>query len=54
MGGVCFVLSSVTGIPVERVFKGALIYMPALLVVLAIVSYVPAITLWLPHALGLS
>ena len=54
MGGVAFVLSSVTGIPVERVFKGALFYMPALLLVLAIVTYVPAVTLWLPSVLGLS
>jgi TRAP-type C4-dicarboxylate transport system permease large subunit len=53
MGGVCFVLSSVTGIPVERVFKGALFYMPALLLILALITYVPAITLWLPNALGL-
>jgi tripartite ATP-independent transporter DctM subunit len=54
MGGVAFVLSSVTGIPVERVFKGALFYMPALLLILAIVTYVPAVTLWLPSVLGLS
>lgn len=53
MGGVCFVLSSVTGIPVERVFKGALFYVPALIVVLLIITYVPAITLWLPNVLGL-
>lgn len=53
MGGVCFVLSSVTGIPVERVFKGALFYMPALLLILVLITYVPAITLWLPNALGL-
>jgi len=53
MGGVCFVLSSVTGIPVERVFKGALYYFPALLIALALVTYVPALTLWLPKLLGL-
>lgn len=53
MGGVCFVLSSVTGIPVERVFKGALFYFPALLLTLLIVTYVPAVTLWLPDLLGL-
>jgi tripartite ATP-independent transporter DctM subunit len=53
MGGVCFVLSSVTGIKLERVFRGALIYFPALLISLAIVTYVPAVTLWLPTALGL-
>jgi tripartite ATP-independent transporter DctM subunit len=53
MGGVAFVLSSVTRIPVERVFRGAAIYMPALLVVLLLISYVPAVTLWLPTAIGL-
>ncbi|HEX5590969.1 MAG TPA: TRAP transporter large permease [Candidatus Limnocylindrales bacterium] len=54
MGGVAFVLSSVTGIPVEKVFRGALIYFPALLIVLAAVTYLPEITLWLPRALGLN
>lgn len=53
MGGVAFVLSSVTRIPVERVFRGALIYMPALLTVLLLISYVPALTLWLPEFIGL-
>ena len=53
MGGVAFVLSSVTAIPVDRVFRGAMIYMPALLVVLLLISYVPALTLWLPTAIGL-
>ena len=53
MGGVCFVLSSVTSIPVERVFRGAAIYMPALIVVLLLISYVPALTLWLPEVVGL-
>jgi tripartite ATP-independent transporter DctM subunit len=53
MGGVAFVLSSVTRIPVHRVFKGAAIYMPALLLVLIAISYIPALTLWLPTAIGL-
>jgi len=53
MGGVCFVLSSVTGIPVERVFKGALYYFPALILALLVVTYIPAVTLWLPGFLGL-
>jgi TRAP-type C4-dicarboxylate transport system permease large subunit len=53
MGGVIFVLSSVTGIPLERVFKGAAFYLPAMIIVLAIITYVPDITLWLPRALGL-
>ncbi len=53
MGGVVFVLSSVTRIPVHKVFKGALYFMPSLLVVLALISYVPAVTLWLPTVIGL-
>jgi TRAP-type C4-dicarboxylate transport system permease large subunit len=53
MGGVAFVLSSVTAIPVDRVFRGALIYMPALVLVLLAISYIPALTLWLPSLLGL-
>jgi tripartite ATP-independent transporter DctM subunit len=53
MGGVIFVLSSVTGIPVERVFKGAAFYLPAMLLVLLLITYVPALTLWLPEAIGL-
>jgi tripartite ATP-independent transporter DctM subunit len=53
MGGVCFVLSSVTRIPVHRVFRGAAIYMPALITVLLLITYVPTLTLWLPTAIGL-
>jgi tripartite ATP-independent transporter DctM subunit len=53
MGGVAFVLSSVTGIPVERVFRGAAMYLPAMIIVLLLITYIPALTLWLPEALGL-
>lgn len=53
MGGVVFVLSSVTEIPLERVFKGAAIYLPAMIVVLLLITYVPALTLWLPRLIGL-
>ena len=53
MGGVAFVLSSVTAIPVDRVFRGAAIYLPALIVVLLLITYVPALTLWLPTVVGL-
>jgi tripartite ATP-independent transporter DctM subunit len=53
MGGVVFVLSSVTGIPLERVFKGAAFFLPAMLIVLLLITYVPALTLWLPEAIGL-
>jgi TRAP-type C4-dicarboxylate transport system permease large subunit len=50
---VVFVLSSVTGIPVERVFRGAAFYLPAMLIVLLLITYVPALTMWLPSVLGL-
>ncbi|MFZ0015095.1 MAG: TRAP transporter large permease [Acidimicrobiia bacterium] len=53
MGGVIFVLSSVTGIPLERVFRGAAIYLPPMLITLLLITYIPAITLWLPGLLGL-
>jgi tripartite ATP-independent transporter DctM subunit len=53
MGGVIFVLSSVTGIPLERVFKGAAFYLPSMIIVLLIITYIPAVTLWLPQAIGL-
>jgi TRAP-type C4-dicarboxylate transport system permease large subunit len=53
MGGVVFVLSSVTGIPVERVFRGAAFYLPAMILVLLLITYVPALTMWLPGVLGL-
>jgi tripartite ATP-independent transporter DctM subunit len=53
MGGVCFVLSSVTGIPLERVFRGVTPFIPALAITLLLVTYVPAVTLWLPSLVGL-
>ena len=53
MGGVVFVLSSVTGIPVERVFRGAALYLPPMIIVLLLITYIPALTLWLPSLLGL-
>ena len=53
MGGVIFVLSSVTGIPVERVFRGAALYLPAMILVLLLITYIPALTLWLPEVVGL-
>lgn len=53
MGGVVFVLSSVTGIPVERVFRGAAMYLVPMIIVLLLITYIPALTLWLPSLLGL-
>jgi TRAP-type C4-dicarboxylate transport system permease large subunit len=52
MGGVAFVLSSVTGVPIERVFRGAAYFLPAMIAVLLLITYLPALTLWLPEVLG--
>jgi TRAP-type C4-dicarboxylate transport system permease large subunit len=38
---------------VEKVFRGAAYYLPAMLLVLLMITYIPALTLWLPRALGL-
>src|SRR5690606_15028131 len=48
MGGVVFVLSSVTRIPIERVFRGVAYFLPAMVLVLLLITYVPAVTTWLP------
>ncbi|MCP5266839.1 MAG: TRAP transporter large permease subunit [Burkholderiaceae bacterium] len=43
-----FVTSGITGMPVIDVIKAALPWLTVLLVFLAIVTYVPALSLWLP------
>lgn len=53
MGGVVFVLSSVTGIPVHKVFRGAAFFLPPMIIVLLLITYIPALTLWLPKVIGL-
>jgi TRAP-type C4-dicarboxylate transport system permease large subunit len=53
MGGVLYVLSSVTGISVTEVFRGVAPFLIPLLAVLAIVTFVPDLVLWLPGLLGL-
>lgn len=51
--GLClFVSSSIAGVPVQRVFKAAIPYFIAMLMVLSLVTYVPAIFLWLPEIMG--
>jgi TRAP-type C4-dicarboxylate transport system permease large subunit len=38
---------------VERVFRGAAFYLPAMILVLLLMTYIPALTLWLPDVVGL-
>lgn len=53
MGGVLYVLSSVTGISVADVFRGVAPFLIPLLTVLAIITFVPDLALWLPRLLNL-
>ena len=45
-----FVLSSVATAPIGTVIRGILPFLVILLVVLAVITYLPALTLWLPGA----
>lgn len=53
IGAVLFVLSSVTGISVERVFRGSIMFLPPLLIVLLIVTFWSPLTTYLPNVFGL-
>lgn len=52
VGLVLFVLSSVTQIPVTRVIKGVLPFFIPMLVVLLLITFVPALSTWLPSFVG--
>jgi C4-dicarboxylate transporter, DctM subunit len=45
-----FVLSTISRAPIGEVVRGVLPFLILLLIVLMIITYVPALTLWLPHA----
>lgn len=53
IGGVLFVLASVTKMPVAEVFRGVAPFLVPLGVVLVIITFVPDLVLWLPRTLGL-
>ena len=51
--GLClYVVSEVSKVPVGEIVAEMWPYIIALLVVLLIITYVPALSLWLPHSLG--
>ncbi|QVQ50822.1 TRAP transporter large permease [Spiractinospora alimapuensis] len=54
IGLVIFVLSSVTRIPVPRVARGMIMVLLPLMVSLVLVTFVPALSMWLPGLLGYS
>lgn len=51
VGGVLFVGSAVAKLPIERVVKALYPFFGALIVVLAMVTYLPWLSLWLPNLL---
>ena len=53
VGSVLFVASAVSKRKIEEVVRSMLPFYAMLLVVLALVTYVPAISLWLPGVLGM-
>jgi tripartite ATP-independent transporter DctM subunit len=53
VGAVLFVGAAIAKLPIEQVTKALLPFFAAMLLVLALVTYVPAISLWLPRTMGL-
>lgn len=53
VGGVLFIGSGISGVPIERLFKHTLPLIGVMMVVLLLITYIPAITLTLPRILGL-
>ena len=53
VGSVLFVSCGISKVPIERVFKPLLPYVGALLMVLLLVTFVPAVSLALPRLMGL-
>ena len=51
VGGVLFVGAAVAKVPIERVVKALYPFFFALLMVLGAVTYIPALSLWLPNLL---
>ncbi len=51
VGLVLYVLGSVTGTPIGRVIRGTLPFLVPLLLILALITFLPAISLWLPGLL---
>ncbi|RYX96271.1 MAG: TRAP transporter large permease [Comamonadaceae bacterium] len=52
VGSVLFVGSAVGKLPIEKVVRALLPFFGLLMIVLAIVTYVPALSLWLPRLVG--
>jgi TRAP-type C4-dicarboxylate transport system permease large subunit len=53
VGSVLFVGSAVGKLPIEKVVRALMPFFALLIIVLGIVTFVPALSLWLPRLLGL-
>ena len=53
VGSVLFVGSAVGKLPIEKVVRALMPFFGLLVIVLGIVTYVPALSLWLPRLMGL-
>jgi tripartite ATP-independent transporter DctM subunit len=53
VGGVLFVGAAIARLPIEQVVRALYPFFGAMLLVLGLVTYVPAISLWLPRMFGL-
>ena len=51
VGGVLFIGSGISGVPIERLFKHTVPFLLMMLLVLLMITYIPAITLTLPGLL---
>ncbi|WOO87069.1 TRAP transporter large permease [Mollicutes bacterium LVI A0039] len=52
VGTVLFVSSNVSGIPVEKIMKEMVPFFIAVFLILMLITYVPALSLWLPGLFG--
>lgn len=52
LGIVLYVLSAVSGVPMREAIRGTLPFLVPLIATLMIVTFVPAVSLWLPSVLG--
>jgi TRAP-type C4-dicarboxylate transport system permease large subunit len=53
LGMVLFVLARISRLTVERTTVAILPWLVPLLLALVAITYVPQVTLWLPHAMGM-
>lgn len=53
VGGVLFIGSGLSGVPIERLFKHTLPLILMMVIALLMITYIPEISLTLPSVLGL-